>query len=1476
VDTPIQVNRSPTGKLNSDTDLLYLNGGDYPARENVEFNANGAEFTDTPALGNLQVSTLGIQGLQQQKIRIYLDIYVANPFTSVSLKFYNINKQLLNFRFETSVPFLVQNKAAIVNAIQSMPYVATFENDTNTEPYLDVTIDFFYSDYVLTLEDNLGNLITTAILEEAVSRTGVGVFKAIGSKDIIGNLFIAATTQQNLRTKFFDVTLVGQDNGEAVIYTSSTAGLLTNQTVQISGITGDGDAANGTWTINVLSPTRFRLNGSDGTSLPIIPADFGGFIYIYPFGYGMIGVQEYFPDTDTYSFKPLLRSKALNFVTLKQLDIDGELNNQGYLLKLTDDYNVPRTFSYSGDFVTDGAIRAINPDGQYAYDTVGIETSNLLNINNVTLTVLPQIQSGGNLNAGNKRYAVRLITQSLSESPISLLTNPIPVFTRASGANGDHGNNSTVFTSKINQIQVDDIVPGVFNFIDLICFNYNGGSSNSVAIDAITVRRERLDQDQTSIVLEHNGNETNSTFFDATNNSFSSVDILRAGSNVLCENRLVYGKITTSAELDLTEWVSTFNYSIKRKEILQSKSINEAATTNEFYDPSNTTNFVGYQQYEWYRFYVAGRVRSTGAITKSFFAFDVRFVSQDDYAANAEFQFLETNSTPLRRVFAGDEMIDYDLGNSSYFYQLGIEVKDINWNFQIDGQLASELFEEVIITRAERVDEVLASGVINLACNNYRDNPPLGSGIQRVLQDFPFSIKQANSNSFTPADITYITSSVDSSTRFRAFGSFYSPDILFGKTEIKYTNGDKLINMGNQKVIQTKRQRFASGTNADSFYRVFSPVNGNQFAIAYGLNFVTVVPSDSEVSITTQFKYTKKVTALSFNDSSDLYSTVGREQTAPVLGFKGDVFDPGFNSDFGIYQSLYFREKKDKYGSNTGSQIPCVYTGFSIPSGTTELTVFGGDVFTQSTWLKKYYRCTDDYLDTNPDNYDGQGINPVPSNGSAGGFNIISQNRTNTNLRTWDNSLTNNLLYPVSTPLSVTWLENLPIYPDQITKNSAYEIKNDVQAQAIFNKDIQNNVQAYTRKYWSELRPTNSLTDRYRQFLPLNFQDNPNTFGWITDLKVANGELLSFQQRGFTRDFFNNVGRLQTVESGTVNIGDASVLSRPGLRLSQIGSRHKWSVVKGLSSSGKDVLIWLNDEFSSIMRFGQDGTVNISERGNIKTFLRDRMRFIRGKYTPANNQGVHAVWDNIGKNFIITARGWKDTDDWSTKIYYQVGQTVIYGEQYGIPVIYESLVNSNQGNVPSNTAVWERKQFSDLDYYSLFTLVYNEQKNGFTHLYTFYPRIYFTQSDRYFSPSPILRDITEQRIYRHRELNGRELEFYGQDHEGFTSYVLNYQPSLGKRYIATAFTTELKPVRVKFETLFINNSGQQIRTGQLLRADFNMRINAAYRGVPLDSQGEPMTGNYLKITTYFAAGEKQKQTNIVTSVRGLLRNATNP
>ena len=52
---PVLVNRARNGKLNSDTDILELKEGNYPDRVNVEFNADGELFSDTPALGNKDV-----------------------------------------------------------------------------------------------------------------------------------------------------------------------------------------------------------------------------------------------------------------------------------------------------------------------------------------------------------------------------------------------------------------------------------------------------------------------------------------------------------------------------------------------------------------------------------------------------------------------------------------------------------------------------------------------------------------------------------------------------------------------------------------------------------------------------------------------------------------------------------------------------------------------------------------------------------------------------------------------------------------------------------------------------------------------------------------------------------------------------------------------------------------------------------------------------------------------------------------------------------------------------------------------------------------------------------------------------------------------------------------------------------------------------------------------------------------------------
>jgi hypothetical protein len=528
--------------------------------------------------------------------------------------------------------------------------------------------------------------------------------------------------------------------------------------------------------------------------------------------------------------------------------------------------------------------------------------------------------------------------------------------------------------------------------------------------------------------------------------------------------------------------------------------------------------------------------------------------------------------------------------------------------------------------------------------------------------------------------------------------------------------------------------------------------------------------------------------------------------------------------------------------------------------------VFGGDVFCQQTLLRQYTRST--------------------TTSASGAFNIISTNSVNVNLRAYDpNNPT--LQFPVYPQSPQAWLFSFE--RNVFAKNTGYSIFNQVQASTVFDPEGNNLGNYITRKYYSQLNPNNANTDKYREFLPLDFQDNPNNFGPITHLEIVNGELFTLQQRGFTREFFNATGRLQSAEDGDVLIGDGSVLSRKGLRLTMLGTNQKWSVCKGFTSSGKETIIWVNDEFGCVVRFGADGTVNISEREMMSVFFRERMRFVIGKDTPADNQGITTVWDNIGKNFIITQRAWKDSPEWFYNQKYYIGDTVIKNQNdNAIPQIYVCLVDNiaeDGVNVPGTIegeAYWETISMENLEYYNTYTVVFNEQKNSFTHRYTFYPKIYHTQNNRYFSPSPYI--VESNNIYRHRDKDVQEITFYGRENVGFTEYIINYMSRTVKKFIAHAQTALLKPIRVEFETQFISQNGIDNRKTYLDRADFTMRENQAFSTIKnnLDSQGRndqptaPMTGLWLKIRTFFAANEKQKINDTTVVIRTGQRNVENP
>ena len=1462
---PVLVNRARNGKLNSDTDILELKEGNYPDRVNVEFNADGELFSDTPALGNKDVCSLGLQQVEQQKTRIYIDVNAF--FNTITIQFLNKNGQLVREYFG-SAPFqtLQGMKDAIASAIrvetQDYWYFVGFDNEFSLEPYIDVTIYCAYSDYTLILTDNNGNVLRNDDIKEAISITGQGGFIEIGSKDLLGTTWLFSTTQDREQTKLYNefmrFYLVNDYGGQIGVFFPDH-GLVTGESIVIANAVGIGAVANGEWVINVISENNFALFLSVPTGMTVSPINYGGVIYKDTFGVGQIGVQQYVGETDSYTYTRILASKRLNFRTMYQIDVDAVLNNNGYLLKFTDNYNYPRTFSYKGAFIEDGALQPLNPDGFYTYETLTDEIKNIINYSAAVVEYEEQVQSGGQVPPANWRYAVEFLTDTNATTELSFLSNPIPTYPPTyigysatyHPIYGSAIGNSV--TPKINRVRVTGITPGIFKYIQLVGFNYANSSVNTVVVSAFRIRKELLSPDQTEIILEHNGNEPDITFFDTTLAIPVRPDIIRAGSNRFCENRLVYGNITTSTEIDIREWALTMKYSIKRKGI---PAAFRTEMWEEFYNPENTAKYVGYQPYEWYRFYISAETYS-GKITDSVFSFDMRLLTQADYAAFGEAEFNEINGGD-RRDLAGDEYDSYAPGNwqplpssERYLYQMYIELNNIDWEYQINGVKVKDIFKSVKVSRAERVQEVIATGVYVVAATE-----SVGSTI--VWYDTTGNPELAQTN-------------------FR-IGSFYSSDILFGYTQYNESQiGDKLINFGTLNFYDSNRYDDPT-TFKQSFWTTVGPVNNTpSSAQVINITRCQFIPSRGAKTFTfgatTRIFYKKDV-----NDANLVSDTGSTFLGSPVIQLDQDVDRFLGQYQSGRFQSLIFRAKKAKYGARDAFGNTIVFTGATAFNGQSSVSVFGGDVFNQQVQFRQQIRVSNDT--------------------SSSAFNIISTNIVNTNLRPFDINVPYRS-FPVFPILPQNWM--ISSDPDYYYRNTGYSIFNQVQASTVFDPEGNDLGNYITRKYYSQLNPNNANTDKYREFLPLDFQDNPNNFGPITHLEIVNGELFTLQQRGFTREFFNATGRLQTAEDGDVLIGTGEVLSRKGLRLTMLGTNQKWSVCKGFTFSGKETIMWVNDEFGGVMRFGADGTVNVSEREMMSTFFRERMRFVIGKDTPADNQGITTVWDNIGKNFIITQRAWKDSPEWVDGTLYAKNKVVTsYDEQtYGIKIqietkgvvqLYLCLAShtasaETQPGTAGGEAYWEAISLDNLDYYNVYTIAFNEQKNSFTHRYTFYPRIYHTQNNRYFSQSPIdFPEISSLPIYRHRDKDAREITFYGQANEGYTEYIINYMSRTVKKFIAHAQTALLKPKRVEFETQFISQNGIDNRKTYLDRADFTMRENQAFSNIKnnLDSQGRndqptaPLTGLWLKIRTFFAANEKQKINDTTVVIRTGQRNVENP
>jgi len=474
---------------------------------------------------------------------------------------------------------------------------------------------------------------------------------------------------------------------------------------------------------------------------------------------------------------------------------------------------------------------------------------------------------------------------------------------------------------------------------------------------------------------------------------------------------------------------------------------------------------------------------------------------------------------------------------------------------------------------------------------------------------------------------------------------------------------------------------------------------------------------------------------------------------------------------------------------------------------------------------------------------------------------------------------------PLTGPLATGWWNG---------KNNELEILSDYEygiirlltssppAQINLDTDTKENAHP-NRIAWSESNATSSLKDFYRVFMPLSIKDIDLSFGGISHHEDIGGELFTVQPRKFQLQYFNARGILEASNSSVdILLGEASVLSRDGQTLSSYGTQHKWSAIKGLSQSGKDVLYWFNQENGLIMRFGADGTGVLSSIRNMSMFFTDYTKWTKDKHEHAFEQGIRGVWDDKRKEAIWTFTGWRTINQaWRTGTIVEVGEIVTNDHApldtfEGFPrffrciQVHQSSALTEPGVGADWQQYWEQIPYTDPEYYSIFTIAYNELVSGFTTFYDHLPKTYLRWKNTFLSSHPVERNL----LYEHRRgLPTTWYEWNGlsKQEDATIEGVLNIFPEDSKKFFAIQALTKNVPDRIEFRT---PNNYTWLTDVDFVENDDQFRSSikqdATVSGNP-DSDTEPMRGDYMLTKLFFTKGTYNVLYRMVIKIRGMFR-----
>ena len=1530
---------SPTGNMDKDSDPRNVGKGDGRQGDYID-SRNTQVVSDqgsdggaiTPTLGNKFGFSLGEVSAQNKKYRVTVD---GDAAKSHQLRFLSTDRSV-NIVTGTGPLGEVEfngTASSLVSAVNAamLPNLLSITSSGN-EVEFELNPYSYYQWYLESVGDDD---VQVACVQEAIPVDLAGKLKDIGSYDLLGDLFVFSTTQDN-EPKETDLQILGIgpiSGGQFVgpvteITFSSDHNLQIGQWIRITG--SQQSWQNGTFVIHTVpSSTTIGIvtNTAWGQSYPIGTSG-NPIISVNPNGIGEIGVAVKDDNSDSWTYTRLLRSVELNFVSKKAIRTDARVKGKRKIVYYTDKYNVPRNFVHIGDFEGDSSLLINNPSNQYRYDSIAIQSSlinNSLSSIDTKIDYLGQSDSGGSLTSGNKYYVFRFKDQEGSVTAWSDPTRAIPVFPRSlvddDPVTIKGGSPSDGPTTKVVNLSMQDIPQGIFDSVQIGVLE----SDESGALSGVIFNDINLSTEQQSLLFSHTGIEDEQEPLDVGEitvalSSYNSIKTV--GDLAIIDKRLVMGNISYVNISDLSEWASQFKHQIKYRKINGLGDIT-SEKIGGYLNPSNVFRHPSLVINETYRIGV-DVVFVDGSVSPTFLVDTIKIDTSPTNTANP---------TDNRRVPNGG-LPHYALNNVDQDYSINVpylSFSNIDMNYNFNGIPIKNAISTIRFRFAKVKPEVLASGFVIMGISGKANfGPVYNDGTTSIFMETgPQQNHVCQYIDWTGSyDVATVVPSQNQNVRLngtrypypnqftaeRRTAFFYSPEISMGLLDeyelgasdrinifypVRRTKVNSTVDNYNQERINISGTLVSGPPTGDRMlpslaceliaYPAQTPsglnlqnANGiNQYdiedAVLMNAGETAILGGNPSISVDTFHTESSAGNGRFSIQSFDIAHSkcLAIRTDADMLPFQ-DAYWDSEGADYGVYYAQLFRDTPNKYQDNDTTEYQSYsqsYASDIVTSIETQLDVFGGDSFIVKTLLRNRFARLD-Y--DNPDS-------PTPSGllssevGRQIGMTYFAQTSMNMEL-VYDNP--DFFSYPEDFLGTYTqrWFRWTDLNGGEYKQfyNTKYSYGLSQLVKTPYSDELNELIEDVpTRMVWSSRDIYSSLFDSMKTFLPLNVFDLDGTFGELENVENVGGELFTLQQRKFQIQAFNARGQLETTANSVdVLLKSGDVLSQDGKTLSSYGTEHKWSAILGKNQSGKDVIYWFNAENGLVMRFGQDGTRVISARG-MSSFFVNYTKWVKDKHEHAFEQGIRGVWDDRRKEAIWTFYGWRNVPQW------EISQTFATQTLVGTVVRNDNAPSDSYENTPrffrckvahvvsaaTEPAVgadweqyWEAIPYTDPNYYSIFTVAFNELTNGFRCFYGHLPKTYLQWGNTFLSSHPVHRNL----IFEHRE--GLPTTWYGVDslitgnippkiEDATIEAVINPVPAEKKRYLNGLYVTDIAPYRVEYRT----NTQETFDTEAEFAQDENewkapIRNDVTQTGDPT-ADGDHMYGGFLKVKYFFEGGK---------------------